>query len=169
MKVSLRLLQFADKPHLASLANNINIWNGVRDYFPHPYSEKDAEWFINHSLGMEVQENFAITYGGDFCGIISANVQTDVYRKSAEMGYWIGEPFWGNGIATEATNLICEYAFDNLGVERIFSSVFDYNKASMRVMEKCGFEKEGIFRKAVFKKGQLWDEHKFAKLRSRSL
>jgi len=166
MNITLRPLHLEDTAVIAKLADNVNIWNSVRDYFPHPYTQKDAEWFIEHSLAMEVQENFAIIYHDNFCGIISANVQTDVYRKSAEMGYWIGEPFWGKGIGTKATDLICDYAFQNLGVERIFSSVFEYNKASMRVLEKSGFEKEGVFKKAILKKGQLWDEHKFAKLRA---
>ncbi|MFT5885114.1 MAG: ribosomal-protein-alanine N-acetyltransferase [Arcticibacterium sp.] len=166
MNITLRPLHLEDKAVIAKLADNVNIWSSVRDYFPHPYTQRDAEWFIEHSLAMKVQENFAITYNENFCGIISANVQTDVYRKSAEMGYWIGEPFWGKGIATKATDLICDYTFQNLGVERIFSSVFEYNKASIRVLEKSGFEKEGVFRKAIFKKGRLWDEHKFAKLRA---
>ncbi|AWV99083.1 GNAT family N-acetyltransferase [Arcticibacterium luteifluviistationis] len=164
MKIEIRPLEPTDVSNLAALANNQKIWEDVRDYFPFPYTEKDAEWFINHSLEMTVNENFAITYNGDFCGVISANIQTDVYRKSAEMGYWIGEPFWGKGIATEAVKLIITYAFENLGVNRIFSSVFEYNLASMKVLEKNGFVKEGVFRKAIFKKEQLWDEHKYAKL-----
>ncbi|MFT6879611.1 MAG: ribosomal-protein-alanine N-acetyltransferase [Psychromonas sp.] len=166
MNITLRPLQLEDKVVIPKLADNINIWNAVRDYFPHPYSEKDAECFIAQSLAMKVQENFAIMYHDNFCGIISANVQTDVYRKSAEMGYWIGESFWGRGIATMAVDLICEYAFKILEVQRIFSGVFEYNKASMRVLEKSGFKKEGVLKNAIFKKGQLWDEHKFAKLKS---
>jgi [ribosomal protein S5]-alanine N-acetyltransferase len=164
MKIVIRPLELTDVSDLASLANNQKIWEDVRDYFPFPYTIKDAEWFINHSLEMTMIENFAITYKGVFCGVISANVQTDVYRKSAEMGYWVGEPFWGKGIATEAVKLIAKYAFENLGVNRLFSSVFEYNPASMKVLEKNGFVKEGVFRKAIFKKEQLWDEHKYAKL-----
>lgn len=164
MKIEIRPLELRDVSALTLLANDRKVWENVRDYFPFPYTQKDAEWFVNFSLEMAVNENFAITFEDEFCGVISANVQTDVYRKSAEMGYWIGEPFWGKGIVTEAVKLISKYAFESLGVNRIFSGVFEYNPASMKVLEKNGFVKEGIFKKAVFKKEQLWDEHKYAKL-----
>jgi RimJ/RimL family protein N-acetyltransferase len=90
---------------------------------------------------------------------------SDVYRKSAEIGYLLNEQFWNRGIMTKAVNLICEYGFVELDIVRIHTGVFEYNLASQRVLEKCGFVKEGVFRKAIFKNGILWDEIRYANLK----
>lgn len=82
----------------------------------------------------------------------------DIYRRSAEIGYFIGEPYWNKGIVTTAVNLITEYGFKQLGIIRIHTGVFEYNTASMRVLEKCGFTKDAVFRKSVFKQNKIWDE-----------
>jgi RimJ/RimL family protein N-acetyltransferase len=84
---------------------------------------------------------------------------------SAEIGYFIGEPYWNKGIVTKAVKLITEYGFQHLGIIRIQTGVFEYNTASQRVLEKCGFVKEGVFRKSVIKQGKLWDEVRYAKLK----
>ncbi len=159
--VRLRKLKPSDSAQLAQLANNKKIWDNVRDYFPHPYSEKDAEAFLK-SQDEEIQQNFAIEYKGEFCGIIGLILQKDVYRKSAEIGYWLGEPFWNKGIATEAVGQTVNYGFQNLKLIRIFAGAFEFNGASMKVLEKNGFKKEGISKKAVFKNGGIWDEHRYA-------
>jgi len=164
-KVALRELRFSDKTQLAQLANNKNVWDNVRDYFPHPYSEKDAETFIQSQSKDPSTMNFAIEYNESFCGVIGLILQKDVYRKSAETGYWIGEPYWGNNIATKAIALIIKFGFDELELMRIYAGVFEYNLASMKVLEKNGFQKEGIAKKAVFKNGGIWDEHRFAILK----
>ena len=91
-------------------------------------------------------------------------IQKDVYQKSAEIGYWIGEPFWGKGIATKAVELITKYGFDELNLNRIYTGVFEYNIVSMKVLEKNGFQKEGIFKNAVLKNDKVYDEHRFYKL-----
>jgi len=132
---------------------------------PHPYARKDAEFFINLTKKEDPQVTFGIIVGDEFCGVIGLILQGDVYRKSAEMGYWVGEPFWGRGIATEAVKKILAYGFEKLHLERIFASTFEYNGASMRVLEKNGFVKEGIARRSVLKNGQFYDEHKFGKLK----
>jgi RimJ/RimL family protein N-acetyltransferase len=88
----------------------------------------------------------------------------DVYRKSAEVGYFIGEDYWNKGIVTVALNLITEYGFRNLNIVRIHSGVYEHNLASQRVLEKCGYIKEGVFQKAVFKKDQFWNEVRYAKV-----
>ncbi|MGI9551680.1 MAG: GNAT family N-acetyltransferase [Aurantibacter sp.] len=159
----MRVLRPSDKTPMAELANNKKIWDNVRDYFPHPYSEKDAETFLQ-SQGKDASlVNFAIAYNGDFCGVIGLILQRDVYRKSAETGYWIGEPFWGKGIATKAVELIVNHGFKKLGLIRIYAGVFEYNTASMKVLEKNDFQKEGIFQKAVLKNNKIWDEHRYFK------
>lgn len=165
-EIQIRPLLIADKTQMAQLANNKKIWDNVRDYFPHPYSEKDAEAFIT-SQNKEVHTgNFAIECNGNFSGVIGLILQKDVYRKSAEIGYWIGEPFWGKGIATKAIELIVKYAFEELKLIRVYAGVFEYNTASMKVLEKNGFQKEGVSKNAVFKNDKIWNEHKYYLLRN---
>ncbi len=166
MNIQLRALNDDDAEAIARLANNKKIWDNIRDKMPHPYAKKDARSFID----IAKKENPRVTYGivvdDKFCGIIGLILQSDVYRKSAEMGYWIGEPYWSRGIATEAVRIITKYGFEELGLVRIFAGAFEYNIGSMRVLKKNGFIKEGVLRKAVVKNGQLYDEHKFGKLKN---
>lgn len=164
--VQLRRLQPEDAPQLAMLANNKKIWDHLRDLLPHPYLETDAVEFINLTLREDPPQNFAITYQGELCGVIGIILQADVYKKSAEIGYWIGEPYWGRGIATEAIKKITSYGFEALDLVRIYAGIFSYNKASMRVLEKNGFQPEGIFQKAIYKNETLWDEHRYYKLKN---
>ena len=163
--IRLRSLRYADREHLAELANNLKIWNNLRNMFPHPYTLEDADKFLDMVKQQEPQVTFAIDCKYQFAGVIGLVLQPDVYKKGAEIGYWIGEPFWGLGIATMALKLASEYAFDTLGLERLFAGVFEGNVASMRVLEKCGFQLEGISRKAVFKNNKLIDEHRYGKVR----
>lgn len=162
--VTLRSLHLSDKTRMALLANNKNIWDNVRDAFGHPYSEKNAEDFILRQSKSDTEKVFAINYRSEFCGLIGLILQKDIYRKSAEVGYWIGEPFWGKGIATKAIELITTYAFDEMKLIRIYAGIFEYNIGSMRVLEKNGFQKEGISKKAIFKNEKFWDEHRYGKL-----
>ncbi len=164
--ISIRALKPSDKPELAKLANNKKIWDNLRDYIPFPYDENDAAFFINLTREENPRQTFAIDFKGKFCGVIGLIVQKDVYQKSAEIGYWIGEPFWGMGIATKAVELITEYGFMELELNRIYTGVFEYNTASMKVLEKNGFEKEGIFKDAIFKNSKVYDEHRFFKLKN---
>ncbi|MDF1697687.1 MAG: GNAT family protein [Saprospiraceae bacterium] len=166
MKIILRELAIQDLEHLSTLANNIKIWNNVRDSMPHPYTMQEANFFIELLQKEDPKTTFAITCNGLFCGMIGLHQQNDVYRKSAELGYWIGEPYWGKGVASEAVRQITDFGFTELDLERIFAGVFEYNLGSMRVLEKNNFKHEGIARKAVFKNDQFYDEHKFSKLKS---
>ncbi|MBW1298024.1 GNAT family N-acetyltransferase [Aquimarina litoralis] len=165
-EVLLRPLELSDKSVLAKLANNKKIWDNLRDYIPFPYNDEDADFFINQTQQENPQQNFAITFNGELCGVIGVILQQDVYRKSAEIGYWIGEPFWGNGIASQAVRLITEYGFNSLDLQRIYAGIFEFNIASMKVLEKNGFEEEGIFKNAIFKNGKLYNEHRFYRLKS---
>jgi RimJ/RimL family protein N-acetyltransferase len=132
---------------------------------PYPYTEKDAEFFIGLCRNEKPAVTFAIDYNGDLSGCIGLVTQHDIYRLSAELGYWIGEPYWGKGIATSAVNQIVEYGFTEIGLIRIYSGIFDFNKASQKVLEKAGFHPEGIFRKSVIKNDIILDEYRFAKLK----
>ncbi|WP_207431485.1 GNAT family N-acetyltransferase [Sabulibacter ruber] len=161
-KITLRPLQDHDRDALAQLANNKKIWDNLRDILPHPYTPADADAFIQLTRQEKEPMTFAIAFDQQFCGIIGLVGQTDIYRKTAEIGYWIGEPFWKRGIATTAVKLITAYGLHQLGFLRIHTGIFEYNPGSMRVLEKNGYEKDGIFRKSLVKNGQIWDEHRYS-------
>lgn len=162
-KIGLKRLELSDIPCLAVIANNKNISDNLRDIFPYPYSEKDAESFINETLVENPERTFGILSNNTLCGVTDLLPQDDVYRLSAELGYWIGEKFWGQGIATEAVRLITDYGFQELKLMRIYSGVYEFNKASMRVLEKNGYSKDCIFKKAVIKNNVVMDEHLYSK------
>jgi len=159
--IILRALRYSDKEVIAALANNKRIWNNLRDEFPYPYTENDALKFIDAIKMKEIQVDFAIEYEHKFTGVISLTLQKDILRHSAEIGYWIGEPFWRKGIGTAAVALIVEFGFKTLGLQRIFASVFEGNIASQKVLEKCGFQLEGTFRKGVFKNNRFLNDHRY--------
>jgi len=160
--ITLRKLTLSDRKNLALLANNKKVWDNLRDYIPFPYTEKNAEDFIALVKDESPTLTFAIAYKEQFCGVISLIRQADVYRLTAEIGYWIGEPFWNKGIATEAVQFITAYGFTELELVRIHTGIFEYNKTSMRVLEKCGYTKDGVFEKSVIKNDQIWDEHRYS-------
>ena len=162
-KIILRPLNDNDKDDLTRLANNKKIWDNLRDIMPHPYTTENAIFFINLTKQEYPQMTFAIDYDGQLCGVIGLLAQQDVYKKSAEIGYWIGEPFWNKGIATEAVKLITDYGLHLLDLVRIHTGIFEYNLSSMKVLEKCGYKKEGVFEKSIIKNGQIWNEHRYSK------
>ena len=162
--IRLRGFRDLDQVRLAGLCNNRKIWDNVRDYLPSPYTEQNALDFIRLCQQEAPTTTFAIEYKGELAGCIGLVKQTDVYRLSAELGYWIGEPYWGKGIATQAVELITSYGFDQLGLVRIYSGVFEFNTASQRVLEKSGFKLEGIFEKSVIKNGRIHNELRYARL-----
>ena len=163
-EIKIRELIVSDLPKLAEYANNPKVAINLRDSFPHPYSFDDAVKFKEMVDSMNPKVIFAIEYKGEYAGNICLIPCSDVYRKSAEIGYFLGETFWNKGIMTQAVSLITEWGFKNLGIVRIHTGIFEFNKASQRVLEKCGFVHEGTFRKAVIKNNQLCNEIRFAKI-----
>jgi ribosomal-protein-alanine N-acetyltransferase len=155
-----------DLSALVALADNLQIWNGLRNTFPHPYTMSDGEAWLALMAQMTPVVNFAIEYNGELAGGIGLILNRDVYVKSAEIGYWIGEPYWGHGIATEALRQMVTYTFTYFDIVRLYAEVFENNKASMRVLEKNGFYLEGVRRKAVFKNDQLMDDYIWVLLRT---
>jgi RimJ/RimL family protein N-acetyltransferase len=162
--VTLREFCPDDKYRLVELANNPNVAVNLRDGFPNPYTISDAENFLEKYAGSESSQIFAIEYNGVYVGNIGLHKGTDVYRKSAEIGYFLGEPHWNLGIMTKAVNLICDYGFENLDIIRIHAGIFEFNPASMRVLEKCGFKRESVAEKAIIKNDKIYDEIRYAKL-----
>jgi RimJ/RimL family protein N-acetyltransferase len=164
-EVVLRELRKDDIQKLVDYANNEKVSINLRDGFPSPYTVADATKFIDMANSQNPKTIFAIDYQGNYVGNISLSLGTDVYRKSAEIGYFIGEPFWNKGIMTKAVNLITDYGFEQLGIIRIYTGIFEYNKSSQRVLEKCGFIKKAVFQKAICKNDKIYDEIRYAKIK----
>ncbi len=162
--ITLREFKSEDKYRLVELANNPKISINLRDGFPNPYTFSDAENFLEKYAKLETSQIFAIEYNGVYVGNIGLHKGTDVYRKSAEIGYFLGEPYWNLGIMTKAVNLICDFGFKNMDIVRIHAGVFEFNPASMKVLEKCGFKKEAIHEMAIIKKGAIYNEMRYAKI-----
>jgi len=154
-----------DEDGLVRHANNPKIWRNVRDRFPYPYTLDDATWWINHANSEVPMTSFAIVVDGEAAGGIGFMMQEDIFRRSVEIGYWLGEAFWGRGIVTNAVRAMSEYIFANFDICRIYAGVFEWNLASMRVLEKAGFALEGRMRKAATKDGQTIDEFIYALVR----
>ena len=154
-----------DADALARLANNRRIWRNLNDYFPHPYTLGDANGWIEFTQQEEPERNFAIASATQVVGGIGLKLREDVFRRSAEIGYWLGEPYWGRGIATEALQALTDYAFEAFDLVRIDAGVFEWNPASCRVLEKVGYVREARLRKSVVKDGQVIDRFLYAKLR----
>jgi len=164
-RCALRPWRAGDEDSLVRHANNIKIWRNVRDAFPHPYTMKDAKAWIEQTGKESPLTNFAIEVSGQAVGTVGLMLQTDIFRRSAEIGYWIGEEFWGRGIVTEAVSATVEYGFANFDIARIFAGVLEWNKGSMRVLEKAGFQFEARMRKAVTKDGHTMDDFVYALIR----
>jgi RimJ/RimL family protein N-acetyltransferase len=164
--VTLRPWAEADAPALAALADCRAIWLNLRDRFPHPYRLADAEAWVRFCAAHAGPPlDFALYEGGRLVGGIGVEPQSDVDRLTGEIGYWVGEAHWGRGIATRALRAASLYAFSTLGLERLEASVFEWNPASARVLEKAGFQREGTRRRSVLKDGRLGDSHLYARLR----
>lgn len=160
--VALRKIQKEDAETLVSLANNVKIAQNLRDGFPSPYTFDDALKFIDDAQSVQPTKRFCIEKDGIYVGNIGLHPQDDIYRMNAEIGYFIGEPYWGQGIATQAVKMITAYGFNQLNIHRIFAGVFSYNDASRKVLENAGFEFEGRSKEAVYKKGKYYDELRYA-------
>ena len=167
MDFMLREWQLTDAPSVAIYANNMKIALNLRDAFPFPYTLDHAMQFIQSCMGNEGmgQMTRAIVADGHAVGSIGVFVQQDVNRKSAEVGYWLAEPYWGNGIMPQAVRQICKEAFRAFSLERIYAEVFAPNRASARVLEKAGFILEGVLRNSVYKNGCVLNARLFSVLK----
>ncbi|HEY2838518.1 MAG TPA: GNAT family N-acetyltransferase [Pirellulales bacterium] len=154
-----------DAEDLVRHANNRRIWLNLRDGFPHPYTADDADRWLGMANAQQPARHFAIVIEGEAAGGIGLLPKEDVYRRSIEIGYWLGESFWGRGIATEAVSAVVDYTWQTFDVCRIYAGVFDYNKASARVLEKTGFTFEARLRESVTKDGRTADELIYAMVR----
>ena len=163
--IELRDYKIEIAEQFAEYRNNPIIFGNGYDKIPNPYKLKDAKEFITLQLNKKLPQRKLIYWKGQFVGEIGIEIKEDVFRLSAEMGYFIGEPFWGKGIATKGIKLMTDYVFNNFNIIRIEAGVFDFNKPSMKVLEKNDFYLECIKRNAVIKDGKIIDDYIWVKLK----
>ncbi len=157
-----RPFRASDVPAIVRHANNRKVWLNLRDRFPHPYTKSDAQNFLRMVSHMEPVTFLAIDVDGEAVGSIGYVIQQDVERVSAEIGYWLGESFWGRGIATEAVIAVTGYATKQHGLTRLFALPFASNAASCRVLEKAGYVLEAKLRRSAIKDGVIQDQCQYA-------
>ncbi|KAK2015932.1 acetyltransferase [Colletotrichum eremochloae] len=154
-----------DAPSLSRAANSKTVAAYLRNRFPHPYTLSDAEAWIDMNQAPPIL-NWAIVRpsSGAVMGSIGLVAGQDVYSRGYELGYWIGEEFWGRGVMSELVPAFVRWVFADMsvgsggGVERVWAGVFSENAASRKVLEKSGFVFEGRLRRAVVKNGVCMDE-----------
>jgi [ribosomal protein S5]-alanine N-acetyltransferase len=157
-----------DAEALVRHADNRRVWINLRDLFPHPYTLNDAhEFILMNAVRGGPPMNLAIEHAGEAIGGIGLHPLSDVARFTAEVGYWIGETFWGRGLAAEALLRFTEYAFEQFQYERLEGWIFTSNPASARVLEKAGYALEATLRRSAFKDGRFLDCHLYVRFRPR--
>ena len=154
----------SDLESLVKHANDPLVASQLRDRFPHPYTLEIGRAFLQAVAVAEPIESFAIEVHGAAVGGVGVHPGSDVARASAEIGYWLGREYWGRGIATAAVRAVADYFLDTAVYCRLHAHTFEGNLASQRVLEKCGFVKEGVFRIAVLKNGCLFDAVMFGRV-----
>ena len=158
----LRAFRRGDEDDLVIAADDREIWRNVRDAFPYPYTREDAERWIAYNEGLAPVLNFAIELGDRVVGGAGLVLGLDVHRHAAEVGYWLARSVWGRGLATAAVRSLVRYAFDELQLVRLHAGVFVWNPASARVLEKAGFQREGLYRRWAYKDGEYVDAWAYA-------
>ncbi len=153
----LRPWRRGDEASLARHANNRNIWITLGDRFPHPYTLDDAKEWMAAAMSQDPTVHFAIEVDGEAAGGIGLELQQDIFKRSAVIGFWLGEAHWGRGIATAALRALTEHAFASFDLCRLQAYVFERNAASARVLVKAGYLWEARLRKAATKDGQTFD------------
>jgi len=160
--IKLRDYTKEDIDRLAGLANNKNVSRYLVFTFPYPYTKADAKWWIETGSKANNAVTKVIEYEGEFVGSIGIHPQAGWRSHIAEIGYWIGEEYWGKGLATLALKIMTEFAFSNPALKKLYAPVLGANGGSKRVLEKCGYVLEGVFKKEVYKDGQYHDIYQYA-------
>jgi [ribosomal protein S5]-alanine N-acetyltransferase len=164
MDITLRKWGQSDLEKLVEYANNKNISDTLSDGFPSPFSLDDGVKFIERANSSEPTCMFAILWKGELAGSVGIFPESDYHRKNAAVAYWVAEPFWGNGIATEAIKQIVKYGFQTFDITRVWANPFGNNIASHRALEKAGFTLEAVLSKSVFKNGEYLDEYIYSQM-----
>ena len=166
MEFILRPWKASDINSLIKYANNWNIAKNLTNQFPHPYTIQDGKAFIEYATKDEPIHIFAIEVNQEAVGGIGIHPQSDIFIKNAELGYWLGEPFWGHGIVSKAIKQIIQFGFSTFEIERIFARPYGTNVASQKILEKNNFLLEGRYNNILYKNGEYLDELIYAIRRS---
>lgn len=158
MHFTLRPWNINDLESLVQHANNPKIAKFMTDGFPHPYTKEKGISFIEMATKDSPIHIFAIDMDGKAIGGIGIHPQQDIMKKNAELGYWLGEEYWGKGIVSGAIKQVIDFAFTTYDINRVFARPFGTNVASQKVLEKCGFKLEARLEKVIFKNGEYLDE-----------
>lgn len=171
MTCKIRKWELSDAKDLAMALSNRKIQDNLRDGLPYPYTEQDGADYIIAMLCADEHETFAfaITVDDKVAGSIGVFRQANIHRQTAEMGYYLAEEYWGNGIMTEAVKQICEYVFNKSNIIRIYAEPFAHNIASCRVLEKAGFQYEGTLRRNAVKNGKIIDMKMYSLIKETAL
>ncbi len=164
MTVTLRELVSGDAAALAAALDNKKVQDNLRDGLPFPYTEKDGAEYIGAVLAAQEGSQFVrgVCVDGTLIGNIGVFRKDNVHRLTAELGYYIGEAYWGRGVMSEAVRQMCAFVFENSDIVRIFADPYSHNKASCRVLEKAGFTHEGTLRQNAIKNGEIIDMELYA-------
>ncbi len=159
MDFELRIWKISDAQYVQKYANNKKIADNLRNAFPYPYTLQDAENYINSIIQKDEEWQCcrAVVINGEVVGSIGLFLKDDVYCKSAEIGYWLAEPYWCNGVMTSAIKQLTDFAFKQYDIVRIFAEPYEYNASSRRALEKAGFTLEGIKKKSIYKNGNFFN------------
>lgn len=161
----IRPYRSGDADWLTYHANDREVWLNLRDRFPFPYTKKDAREWLELANRLQPVTNFAIAVDEKCVGGIGIAINQDVHRKSAELGYWLGKEYWGQGLMSKILAPMTEYYFAHHDLVRIYAMVFDWNPASTKVLEKAGYEFEGRLKKSAIKDGKFCDQLLYAKIK----
>ena len=166
MKCTIRPWRLEDASEITKIIKNKKVMDNLRD-LPNPYSEQDAVDYINLMLAADPNQTyaFAVALEDKVIGSIGAFRQDNIHSKSAEVGYYIGEPYWDKGYGTSALEQLCDYLFENTDLIRLYAEPFSHNKGSRRILEKVGFEQEGTLRSNAVKNGKIIDMTMYSLLR----
>ena len=158
----IRPWRLSDATAIARHADNPKIGRNLRDGFPSPYTVDDARLFIQRALELQPLCRFAIVVDGEAVGSIGVTLHQNVERVGAEIGYWLGEAFWGRGITADAVRAVTAYAIRAHGLTRVYAVPYAWNPASFRVLEKAGYACEGRMRRSAIKDGEVVDQLLYA-------
>ena len=165
MDIKLRKWNDADLDSLVKYANNINVAKWLKNDFPYPYTHEDGKKYLSMIANDNPVKEFAIEAKSEVIGSIGIFPRADIYEKNAEIGYWLSEKYWGQGIMTKAIREIVDYGFHTFDIVRIYARPFSTNLGSQRSLEKAGFVFEARLKKAFFKNGEFIDELVYVKLK----
>lgn len=165
MDYILRPWRSSDLDSLVKYADNYNVAKWLTNQFPHPYTYESGKGYIEMVGKDNPTRVFAIEIEGEAAGSIGIFPQTDIHEKSAEIGYWLSEKYWRNGIMSSAVRDIVKYGFDTFDIVRIYAKPFSTNSGSQKVLEKAGFSKEATLKRALFKNGEIMDEYIYVRFK----